>query len=74
MATVASSPSSTTFSGTASRRLESEAGSGTTGVSPASTASMTAQQATLGARGPTKSRLGASGRTPAIGTRRAVGL
>ena len=44
------------------------------GVSPARIASITAQHATLGASGPTESRLGASGNTPVIGTRRAVGL
>ncbi len=72
--TVASIPSSITFCGTASRRPASDAGASRAGCSPASTASMTAQHSTDGASGPTESRLGASGSTPSIGTRRAVGL
>ena len=51
-----------------------QAGAGATGVSPASTACSTAQQPTEGASGPTESRLGDSGSTPAIGTVREVGL
>ena len=72
--TVASMPSSTTLVGTARRRAFRLAGTGRAGVSPARTASITAQHATLGASGPTESRLGANGSTPVIGTRRAVGL
>ena len=44
------------------------------GGSPAITASTIAQQATVFASGPTESSVGESGSTPAIGTRRAVGL
>jgi hypothetical protein len=74
--TVASSPSSMKFSGTARRSPVRFAGAGPNGdgVSPARIASISAQHATLGASGPTESRLGARGSTPVIGTRRAVGL
>ena len=72
--TVPSMPSSTTLLGTARRNPSRLQDTGKTGASPANTASMIAQHDTLGARGPTESRLGASGSTPVIGTRRAVGL
>ena len=42
--------------------------------SPERTASIRAQQATVGAMGPTESKLLESGSTPSRGTRRAVGL
>jgi hypothetical protein len=67
-------PSSTMLSGTASRRPSNLAGIGATGLSSARMASISAQQATLLASGPTESNDGASGSTPVIGTRRAVGL
>ena len=44
------------------------------GSSTGDVGSYLAQHPTLGASGPTESRLGASGETPTIGTRRAVGL
>jgi hypothetical protein len=67
-------PSSTILVGTANRMPAKPDATGTAGASPDNTASITAQQATLGANGPTESRLGANGRTPVIGTRLAVGL
>ena len=44
------------------------------GSSPAMMASIAAQQATVGARGPTESSENDSGSTPPVGIRFAVGL
>jgi len=60
--------------GTAKRSPSSGSGSGAAGSSPANTASTTAQQATVGASGPTESRVRDNGNTLSRGMRRAVGL
>ncbi len=73
-ATSLSMPSSTSVCGTAKRRPSTGNGASATGGSPASTASSTAQQATVAAIGPIESRVCDSGMVPAVGTRRAVGL
>src|SRR5882672_4915729 len=52
----------------------SEAAAGGRGVSPASTWKIAAQQATVGASGPTESRVVDSGNAPSRGTRAEVGL
>ena len=74
LATSASMPSSTAFSGAPRRRPASGAAARSGIGSPANTASIAAQQATELASGPIESRLVDSGTTPVIGTRRAVGL
>ena len=73
-ATVSSMPSKASVRGIHRRLPASGAAPGREGASPAMIASSSAQQATLCASGPIESRLTASGTTPSIGTRLAVGL
>src|SRR5215475_14648349 len=67
-------PSSTTVCGAASRSPSTRYGVRSSGSSPAMTASSAAQQATVGASGPTESSVKDNGSTPSVGTRLAVGL
>ncbi len=62
------------FFGTPRRSPASAAASSARGGSPARTWKTVAQQATVGASGPTESRVVESGNAPARGTRARVGL
>ena len=72
--TASSASSSTSVVGTASRMPLTGRGCKASKGSPASTASMVAQQATLRANGPMLSSVDDSGTAPSSGTRRCVGL